>query len=279
MTGGGAARAGEYVRAHGTALERARLAAILWGESAGELALHELRARQGHDGGFAHWVPQVSNVCDTAYVLGWLHDLNLCRGPLADPACQFLLDRQLPDGGWDEIDAVNEFSPPEWMVPGRVETRVWLTAYCAHVLIRFGYAEAEGTRCPADFLLAHCDEVGRMAGYLRATWIALPMLAFYPGRRSRVFRKSLAVVEQAFRHDWPGSYVAWLLRCLFDSGLAARNPLVRRCLEHLEASQRADGSWTSEAGEEHAVDGTIDALRVLQDYGRIGRLVRPPRGT
>ncbi len=59
-------------------------------------------------------------------------------------------------------------NPPEWMMPGRIETRVWLTAYCAHVLIRFGYAEAEGTYCPNDFLLAHCDETGWMAGYLRA---------------------------------------------------------------------------------------------------------------
>ncbi len=274
-----AARAAEYVRAHGTALERARLAAILGGRSADQQALDDLRARQGPDGGFAHWVPQVSNVCDTAYVLGWLHDLNLYRGSLADPACRFLLDRQLPDGGWDEVDAVKEFSPPEWMVPGRVETRVWLTAYCAHVLIRFGYAEAEGTRCPADFLLAHCDTLGRMTGYLRATWIALPMLAFYPGRRSRAFRRSLAVVDRAFRRDWPGSYVAWMLRCLFDSALTVRTPLVRKCLEHLEACQRPDGSWESEAGEQHVVDGTIDVLRVLKDYGRIGRFPEPGCGS
>jgi len=129
-----------------------------------------------------------------------------------DWACRFLLDRQQEDGGWDEVKAVQALNPPEWMTPGRIETRVWLTAYCAHVLIRFGYAEAPGTYCPTDFLLAHCDESGRLAGYLRATWIALPMLAFYPGPDSEPFRRALAVVEANYSPDWertwPGSCAA-----------------------------------------------------------------------
>jgi hypothetical protein len=122
-----------YVQAQGNAVERARLAAILWDEPPPEAALRELAALQK------------------------------------------------PDGGWDEVEAVRALNPPQWMMPGRIETRVWLTAFCAHVLIRFGYAEAPGTTCPTDFLLAHSDETGRLAGYLRATWIALPMLTFYPG--------------------------------------------------------------------------------------------------
>jgi hypothetical protein len=134
-----------YVQARGNAVERARLGAILRDEPPPEAALGELAALQKPDGGFAYWVPQVSTVCDTAYVLEWFDDLRIHRGPLVDPACRFLLHRQQEDGGWDEVEGVRAFNPPEWMVPGRVETRVWLTAYCAHVLMRFGYAEAEGT--------------------------------------------------------------------------------------------------------------------------------------
>lgn len=184
-----------------------------------------------------------------------------------DPACRFLLDRQQEDGGWDEVEAVRAFDPPEWMMPGRIETRVWLTAYCAHVLIRFGYAEAPSTRCPTDFLLAHCDETGRLTGYLRATWIALPMLAFYPGPDSDSFHR--AVVEANYSPDWEGSYLAWLLRCLQDAGLPADHPLVARCLADLISKQRTDGSWESEDGEEFAASATVEALRVLKGYGRI----------
>ena len=257
------------VQCRGNAVERARLAAILWEEPPPEAALRELAALQKPDGGFAYWVRKVSNICDIAFVLQWFDDLKVYRGPVVDPACQFLLDRQQEDGGWDEVEAVWALNPPEWMTPGRIETRVWLTAYCAHVLLRFGYAEAEGTYCPTDFLLAHRDETGRLAGTLRATWIALPMLAFYPGPGSEPFRQALAAVEANFSPDWEGSYLAWLLRCLQDAGLPADHPLVGRCVADLERKQRPDGSWESEDGEEYAVGAIIDALQVLKGYGLI----------
>jgi len=260
-----------YVQARGDAVERARLAAILWDEPPSETALRELAALQKPDGGFAYWVREVSNVCDTAFVLQWFDDLQVYRGPIVDPACRFLLDRQQADGGWDEVEAVRALNPPEWMVPGRIETRVWLTACCAHVLLRFGYAEAEGTTCPTDFLLAHSGERGRLAGYLRATWIALPMLALYPGADSEPFRRALGVVEASFSPDWDGAYLAWLLHCLRDARVAADHPLVARCLADLERKQRPDRSWAPEEGEgeEHAVNATVSALRALKEYGRI----------
>ncbi|MFB0534138.1 MAG: prenyltransferase/squalene oxidase repeat-containing protein [Anaerolineae bacterium] len=260
-----------YVKARGNAVERARLAAILRDEPPLEAALQELAALQKPDGGFAYWVREVSNVCDTAFVLQWFDDLKVYRGPIVDPACRFLLDRQQEDGGWDEVEAVRALNPPEWMIPGRIETRVWLTAYCAHVLIRFGYAKAPGTCCPTDYLLAHSDETGRLAGYLRATWLALPMLAFYPGPDSEPFRRALAVAEAAYSPDWEGSYLAWLLRCLQDAGLPADHSLVTRCLADLKGKQRPDGSWEPEEGEgeEHAVNATVAALRALKSYGRI----------
>jgi len=260
-----------YVQARGNTVERARLAAILWDEPPSEAVLRELAAFQKPDGGFGYWVRGVGNICDTAYVLQWFDDLKVYRGPMVDPACRFLLDRQREDGGWDEVEAVRTLNPPEWMIPGRIETRVWLTAYCAHVLIRFGCAEAPGTTCPTDYLLAHCDETGRLAGYLRATWMALPMLAFYPGLDSEPFRRAVAVVEADFSPDWEGAYLAWLLRCLQDAGLPADHPLVARCLADLERKQRPDGSWGPEQGEgeEHAANATVAALRALKGYGRI----------
>jgi len=260
-----------YVQTQGNTVEQARLAAILWDEPPSEAALQGLAALQKADGGFAYWMPETSNLCDTAFVLQWFDDLKVHRGPMVDPACRFLLDHQQEDGGWDEVEAVCEHNPPEWMTPGRIETRVWLTAFCAHVLIRFGYAEAPGTYCPTDFLLAHCDETGRLTGYLRATWIGLPMLAFYPGPDSEPFRWALAVVEASYSPDWKGAYLAWLLRCLQDAGLPAKHPLVARRLAGLQGKQRPDGSWEPEEGEgeEHAVNATVAALRALKEYGLI----------
>lgn len=263
------------VMKHGSAIERSRLAAIMWKELASGETLQVLGALQRPDGGFALWLPQTSNLSDTAYVLQWLDDLGLYRGQCAEQACRYLLDRQQSDGGWDESETILKYNPPEWMTPGREATRVWLTAFCAHVLIRFGYAETAGTHCPTDFLLAHSDETGRLAGYARATWMALPMFSFYPGPTSEAFRRAISAVETDYSSGREGAYLAWMLRCLQDAGLPDEHPLVARALSDLEHSQRPDGAWEPEVGEGEgqAIRATVDALRALQIYGRLATTI------
>ncbi len=258
----------EYVKTFGNEIEKARLAAILWDEKPTATVLQKLSLFQKSDGGFSYWVKEISNICDTCYILEWFDDLKVYRGLIVEQACQYLLDHQQEDGGWDEVEAIIKFKTPEWMIPGRIETRVWLTAYCAHVLIRFGYAEAEGTYCPTDFLVANCNESGRLVGYFRATWIALPMLAFYPGPDVEQFNKALKVVESNFSPEWAGSYIAWMIHCFKDAGLPVNHSLVNRSIFELKRKQNMDGSWDPEEGEgeEHRVNTTILAIRALKEY-------------
>lgn len=261
--------ASAYVEERGNAIERARLAVILWDEPASEETLRTLVALQRADGGFTYWMPQVSNLCDTAYVLQWLDDLQVYKGPVVERACRFILDRQQKDGGWDEVAAVVDHDPPEWMMPGRSETRVWLTGFCAHVLIRFGYAEAPGSTCPTDFLLEYMDEQGRLVGYPMATWIALPMLHFYPGPNPKAFDRTVAIAEADYTSQYDSAMLAWMLRCFKDVDLPFDHPLVARALDDLEKQQRPAGNWPAAEGEHRAVEVTVTALRELKRYGRI----------
>jgi len=230
-------KAAAYVQAAGDAVERARLASILRGEPPSEEALCALSRMQNADGGFSYWLPDrtISTVCDTAYVLAWFDDLSMRSGPLVDGAVRFLFENQRPDGGWDEVEGVRRLDPPEFQTPGETRTRVWLTAYCAHWLMRFGHAESPQCRgCPVDFLLAHQEPSGRLAGYLRATWDALPVFSRYPRGNSRPFELALAATETEFSpQEWEGSYLAWLLLCLRDAGLPASHSLVTRSLDRL----------------------------------------------
>ncbi|MFX1307098.1 MAG: prenyltransferase/squalene oxidase repeat-containing protein [Promethearchaeota archaeon] len=257
-----------YIRKHGSNLEKARLSTIIWDKKPSPEVLEELASIQNPDGGFSYWVKNVSNITDTCYILEWFDDLKLYRGEVIDKACHFLLDRQQKDGGWDEVIEIKPYNPPKWMLPGLIETRTWLTAYCAHVLIRFGYAEAEGTYCPTDFLLANSDSSGRLKGYLRATWLALPMFAFYPGPDPQSFNLLINVILDNFSPDWKGSYIAWLVHCLYDSGLPSDHQLVLQALSELKKKQKIDGSWDPEEGEGegHRVNATILALRALKVY-------------
>lgn len=261
----------KYVIKNGNLIEKARLEAIIWGKEPNTEVLEQITQFQRADGGFSYWVKEVSNITDTCYILEWLDDLKVYRNPIVNSACQFLLDRQLSDGGWDEFEAVVDFKPPIWMIPGKIETRVWLTGYCAHVLIRFGYAEAEGTSCPTNFLMSYCDNSGRLKGYLRATWLALPMFAFYPGKNSEIFNKAVKVIIDNFSDDWKGAYLAWLLNCLKDAGLGVHHSLVSQVIFELKRKQNMDGSWDPEEGESEnqKINATISALRALKKYNLI----------
>lgn len=257
------ARAIAFVQAHGSAVDRGRLAAILDGTPPSAAVLAALAARQRPDGGFAGRLP-ISTIGATAYALQWCDDLRLRSGMLVDAACRFLVEHRRPDGGWDEVDAVRGLDPPEWMRPGRIETRVWLTADCGHMLLRHGRAAEMLAPTPADFLLAHADASGRLPGYVRATWNALPVFAHYLGTDSPPLRRALAVTEAEYDPQVEGSVLAWLLRALRDAGLPADHPLVARALHDLREAQRDDGSWTAEDGEEFAAAATVDAVRALR---------------
>lgn len=261
----------KLVQSEGNLIEKARLGAIFWNKTPQKEVLERLSKFQKLDGGFSYWVKEVSNICDTAYILFWCDDLNLFQGPIVNSACKFLLNQQKKDGGWDEIDKVQKFKPPKWMIPGRIENRVWLTAYCSHVLIRFGFAEAEGTQCPTDFLISNSNKKGRLKGYFRATWLALPMFAFYPGIESEPFQKAINIIESNYSSEWKASYLAWFLRCLKDSGLESTHPLVKQSLSDLEKKQQKNGSWEPEAGEgkKHAINATIETLRAFKSYNII----------
>lgn len=76
-------RAVAFVQAHGSAVERGRLAAILDGTPPGAGVLSALAARQQPDGGFAGWLP-ISTIGATAYALQWCDDLRLRSGTIVD---------------------------------------------------------------------------------------------------------------------------------------------------------------------------------------------------
>ncbi len=257
-----------FVQARGDVIEQARLSSIVWGQSPSESVLKKLTEMQHPDGGFSHFILDFSTVCDTVWVLIWLDELGLRNGPIVERAFDFLLQHQKEDGGWDEVERVQEIEAPEFLVPGRVETRVWLTAYCAHWFVRFGRAEPpEAKGCPVNFLRQYREPSGRLKGYLRATWDALVLFSYHPGPHSDDFQQALGIIEQEFSpREWEGSYLSWLMCCLKDAGLSIGHPLVRRCLAALAKKQRPDGSWQSEDGEQYAAHASIEALRILKHY-------------
>lgn len=263
----------QYVQEYGDNIENARLDSLIWGKFPDEDILHKLEKMQNLDGGFSYWIKEVkiSTVSDSVYILRWFDDLGITKGIMLEKAVDFIFNNQKEDGSWDEVNDIIKYNPPPFLVPGNIENRIWLTANCAHWLMKFGYAEsAKCKACPVDFLLKYHKPNGGFPGYLRAAWDCLPIFSRYPKNDREPFRLVLNYVESNYSPaNWEGSYLTWLLRCLRDAELPATHQLVKECLKDLQDKQRSDGSWNSEDGEEYSASATVEALGVLKDFNLI----------
>ena len=149
---------------------------------------------QNADGGFSYWLLQknISAVCDTVYILSWIHNLIFNKEAVVTVAVRFLFGHQPPDGSWGEVQGIE--NPLEFLIAGRTATRVWLTAYCANWLMRFEYTKSSlCAGCPVNFLLKNRESNGRLIGYLRATWDALPIFNVYPEGECKPFKDTFRV--------------------------------------------------------------------------------------
>jgi hypothetical protein len=266
-------RARDFVNSHGDIIERARLKRIMFNNSPQDDVLETMAKMQHPDGGFSYWLPDknTSTVCDTAYILGWFDDLSVRNSPIVDAAINFLLKHQKEDGGWDEVPGLENLEIPEFLIPGQIRTRVWLTAYCAHWLLLFGCDDMlEGKTCPVEYLISKRESSGKLIGYQRATWDALPVFLHFFDLGLEPFGQAMRVVEKELQPErWPASYTVWLLRCLRDCGLPTSHPIVKSCLDVLVTSQRSDGSWQPEDAERYAPSATVDVVRIFRDFGII----------
>ena len=134
-----------------------------------------------------------------------------------------------------------------------------------------GYADTPECRaCPIRFLLQSREESGRLHGYLRATWDALPVFGGFPELSAGAADQALRVIDaESSPEGRAASYMAWPVRCLWDAGLAKDHTLVRRSYEELIRKQRSDRGWDSDDGDRHAPSATVEVLRLLRDFGGI----------
>lgn len=263
-------KASEFIESLDDRILRSRFESIMKNHSPKKSTVDTLEKTRKSDGGFAFWDEDISSLTTTVNVVGWFDDLGLQMEPIVDKTFDFLLQHQQEDGGWDEIREIKKLNPPPYMIPGEISTRTWLTASCAHWFIRFGRAEPPGSRgCPAEFLMRHIQPSGLIKGYLYASWDSLVMFHYHPGVESNVYKILLKAVKNRFepeKHD--AADLAWFLRCLRDANLDSKDTLVVRTLDILESLQQDNGSWNSAEGTEYTGMVTVDAIRVLRDFGR-----------
>jgi hypothetical protein len=235
------ARAAAFVEADADPFDRARLRALLHGETAPPEAL----PHGNHDGGFsAPWSGEDSSLDATCLALDRLSDLGDEAGTLRARALLFLQAHRRGDGWWEEDAALAERAPP-WARPGDEAATVYVTANC-------GYW-CDSARA-AEWLAARVSPDGHLPSFVQAHWLTAALLRRHAHAAAFPLVRHLAgrVGELG-----PGA-LAWLASTLPAEPVGA----VARVL--LAGRQEPDGRWRSEDGEAGDAAATLAALRVLR---------------
>lgn len=258
------ARARTFVETNGSALDRARLYALMDG-SAPSAVPAELRALQNDDGGFAigQTPGQPSALSPTAYMLAWLRDLQLVESAEAQRALQYIQEHQTRRGIWRESQIVQQYNPPPWMDPESPAADVYTTALCASTLVVLGGDEIAAEQA-LSWLQTQQGRDGLLSGFkAHSTWLAVPAFAIVLDQETRATRRLVAGLGELLADDWTGAMLAWMLQSLLDGGYTRRTRLVDRAWAQLQSAQQPDGSFSADEGDD-PIQATLQAIDVAQ---------------
>lgn len=260
-----------YIEAKGSAMETARLHAIVHATVPQPEVTQNFLGLQNDNGGFPYQFVSgnLSTLNETTVALWWMEELDLLSSPAASKAFEYLLSVQAQDGSWDEDPLIAQYDLPPWIQLGDQKTRLYLSAYGSYWLALGGYTRSPAFRKALHFLIRNQDGSGKFYGYLHTTWIAAGVMLMAGERYASVADKAIQALAARTLEDWADSQIAWALDCLSRGGLPMSHPFVDQCLKELLPRQKLDGSWASEDGEAYAVSATIQVMKILKRYGLI----------
>jgi hypothetical protein len=256
----------DYVNIHGTAVERARLRYLLYGEQAPDDVRQQFARGQRSDGGWSPpWAADYSSVDATCFQLAQADQMGLDRrSALFIDAVRFLAERQRADGYWEEEAEVADAAPP-WAQPGDTAARLYLTANCGFWAAVTGLVPT-AARDAAAYLSYHLREDGELPSFLQAHWLAAALWQ----QRGLVDEAAKTLGYLAARvGDLSAGNLAWLIIALREGGVPAADAAVSGALEQLLARRDPAGHWPSDEGIENSAHVTVEALKALQLCGRL----------
>ncbi len=236
-------RAAAFVRAHGTALDRARAEALL-GVAPAERVLAALAAEAAR--------PTLS---DLQRLLGVCDDLRALHAPLVESACAQLGAAQGCDGAWSD---------------GAADV-VRVTGMLGGYLAKTRFARVETLQAAADFLAAHWSpeavkgfQWGNLAAYAHL------FANFAHERSDEILQWCGRELERGYRsRAFDAVRTARVLVTCDAHALPGARLGARELATALRAEQAADGSWqpSAAAAPPARVAHTLDGLAALLRLG------------
>lgn len=264
-----------FVVAKGDEVDRARLSWLRKGITPDPEIVELAEAGQATDGGWpAFWGGDVASIDATCFRLAELDDLGALRRPAVRRALDWLVSRQQADGTWEEDESLAP-DAPAWARPGDPEAQLYLTANAAFWLTvagpearaagpldnRPGGAYAGVVTKAAHAIVGSLRPDGTWPSFLVTGWLGAAVL-----HRQELFYEStrMQMVLAGRLSDMAPADLASLAAALRRVGVPPHNELVVAALRRLAATQRSDGGWPSDDGEQFDVHVALAAIRATR---------------
>lgn len=256
----------DFVQSQGTAVERARLRYVLFGERAPEEVRESMERSQRSDGGWApFWSPDYSSLDATCYQLAMADQLGIDnRSLMVVDAVRFLAERQHFDGSWEE-DPAEADNAPIWARPGDNAAMLYVTANCAFWVAMTGLLPSSAHDA-ATYLSFHLGENGTLPSFPHAHWLATAVWQ-HQGMGDEA-SKGLSHLRGRVSELSAGN-LAWMIIALRQGGVAATNPTVVAALDRLASLRDPAGHWPPDESADNAAHVTVEAIRAMQVTGRL----------
>ncbi len=218
---------------------------------------------------------QISSISQTWIGLQWLIWLRPAGGDLLDKTVAFLRAAQKPNGCWDEPDEIKAYNPPPWMLPGDPANQRWLTSAGACKLKELGRTGDVNFAAALDFIRSSWDaQARRFTEYPHTHWMVLPLLFDSPDAHDRDIAAGCrdllsGLVDRSALDPYDYHSVA------YAALLTGDDDLFKRALAKIESFQQADGGMSTNYGDQHRPNGTVETLFLLRDANLLSAAAAP----
>ena len=132
---------------------------------------------QNDDGGFPIFRIQnaPSSIFETCSRLSVLIDFELTKGLAVKNAVNFLLRKQKEEGFWEEPENLPE-EVPDWLRPGKIETRIFETVNVLDVLLSLNSIPQEKLKLGLAFLRKNLQDNNLLKGFVHSSFILVSIL-------------------------------------------------------------------------------------------------------
>ena len=256
--------AANFINDNGNAVELARLDYLVAQKRPAPQVIAHFATDQRNDGGWPpFWAEGYSSLDATCFRLAQAEQLGLdAQTPFIQKALDFLSQRQLDNGWFEEDQAVTDVAPP-WAQPSDEAARLYLTANCGYWLAVFGDVDESAEK--ASTQLRTALNSGQMPTFLHAHWLACGLW-----QKTNQAEAVDAVTEflRSKLTELSPNNLTWMIVALRTAGFSKDHALIQEAVEHLLTKQMADWRWQSDDAMERDVHVTLEALRALQlcDY-------------